>query len=582
MRLLFELGWYFKQQALRYLTAMALLTVVALLNLLPPWLAGTLIDEAMRGQLDQTRLLTLVASIVGIALLVYVLRYLWRLSLYSASYQLGALLRQRLHDRLLYQNADYFHRHPTGDLMARVTNDVTAVEMSAGEAVLALFDGLLTGLVVVSVLLFAVDWRLTLLALLPWPIMAYGFWRVNSALHDAFVRAQGQFGALNDRVQELFSGLRIIRAYGLEKRAARDFDQDAERAGQTNLQVARAEALYEPIIVSTMGTSFLLAVSGGAWLIHQGEFSVGELTRFTLYLGQLIWPMFAYGWLLNLLKRGEVSYQRIQEVLSVQPQIVDSGHLQAVPKAALLRWDVQQFSYPGSDKNALREFCGQLAPGQVLGVVGPIGAGKSAFLQVLLRLYESPQAKVWLDEKGLADYSLLALHQHVAVVPQEPFLFSTSIAENIRLGAPEASDAQVQAAAKAAALHEDILRFPLAYATTVGERGITLSGGQKQRLAIARALLKDAPVLVLDDALSAVDVATERAIIEHLRQLQGQRSLIIVCHRLSAVERADEIVVLRQGQVAERGRHAQLMANDDWYARAYRYQQLEQAVAEGR
>lgn len=582
MRLLFELGWYFKQQAPRYLTAMGLLTVVALLNLLPPWLAGTLIDETMRGQLERTRLLTLVASIVGIALVVYVLRYLWRLSLYSASYQLGALLRQRLHDRLLYQNAEYFHQHPTGDLMARVTNDVTAVEMSAGEAVLALFDGLLTGLVVVAVLFFAVDWRLTLLALLPWPVMAYGFWRVNTALHDAFVRAQGQFGALNDRVQELFSGLRIIRAYGLEPRAERDFDQDAQQAGQANLQVARAEALYEPIIISTMGASFLLAVSGGAWLIHQGQFSLGELTRFTLYLGQLIWPMFAYGWLLNLLKRGDVSYQRIQDVLKAPQTIMDEGRLRAVPAAALLRWDIQFFAYPGSDKEVLSHFGGQLAPGRVLGVVGPIGAGKSTFLQLLLRLYESPQAKVWLDEAALADYALAALHQHFAVVPQEPFLFSTSIAENIRLGSPGASDEAVQAVAKAAALHDDILRFPQGYATPVGERGITLSGGQKQRLAIARALLKDAPVLVLDDALSAVDVATERAIIEHLRQLQGQRSLIIVCHRLSALEHADEIVVLRQGQVAERGSHAQLMANDDWYARAYRYQQLEQAVVEGR
>lgn len=581
MQLLFELSWYFKQQRWRYFAAMVLLTVVALLNLLPPWIAGTLIDEAMAGQLNRARLLMLVGSIVGIGLLVYILRYLWRLSLYSASYQLGALLRQRLHERLLYQNADYFHRHPTGDLMARVTNDITAVEMSAGEAVLALFDGLLTGLVVVAVLFFAVDWRLTLIALLPWPFMAYGFWRVNTVMHDSFVRAQGQFGTLNDRVQEFFSGLRIIRAYGMEDRAEGDFSGDARAAGEANLKVARAEALYEPIIVSTMGASFLLAVSGGAWLIHRGEFSIGELTRFTLYLGQLIWPMFAYGWLLNLLKRGGVSYQRIQEVLQAPQSITDHGTL-TVPPSASLRWDIKHFRYPGSEKNVLSAFSGALAPGAVLGIVGPIGSGKSTFLHLLLRQYENENARVWLDQQPLADYSLGALHQHFAVVPQEPFLFSTTIAENIRLGHPEASDQAVEAVAKAAALHEDILRFPLGYNTEVGERGVTLSGGQKQRLSIARALLKDAPVLVLDDALSAVDVATERAIIQHLRGMQGRRSLIIICHRLSAVEQADEIVVLRQGQAAERGTHPQLMIENGWYARAYRYQQLEQAVAEGR
>jgi ATP-binding cassette subfamily B multidrug efflux pump len=581
MRLLFELSWYFKQQRWRYFTAMLLLTVVALLNLLPPWIAGTLIDEAMAGQLNRTRLLMLVGSIVGIAVLVYVLRYLWRLSLYSASYQLGALLRQRLHERLLYQSADYFHRHPTGDLMARVTNDITAVEMSAGEAVLALFDGLLTGIVVVAVLFFAVDWRLTLIALLPWPFMAYGFWRVNTVMHDSFVRAQGQFGTLNERVQELFSGLRIIRAYGMEDRAEGDFSGDARAASEANLQVARAEALYEPIIVSTMGASFLLAVGGGAWLIHRGEFSIGELTRFTLYLGQLIWPMFAYGWLLNLLKRGGVSYQRIQEVLQAPQNISDQGTL-TVPPSASLRWDIKHFRYPGGEKNVLSAFSGTLAPGAVLGIVGPIGSGKSTFLHLLLRQYEDENAQLWLDQQSLANYRLDALHQHFAVVPQEPFLFSTSIAENIRLGCPEASDQAVEAAAKAAALHEDILRFPLGYNTEIGERGVTLSGGQKQRLSIARALLKDAPVLVLDDALSAVDVATERAIIQHLRPMQGKRALIIICHRLSAIEQADEIVVLRQGQVAERGTHPQLMTENGWYARAYRYQQLEQAVSEGR
>lgn len=581
MQLLRELSWYFKQQRWRYISAMLMLTAVAFLNLLPPWITGTLVDEALAGTLNSSRLFSLVGSIAVTGLCIYVLRYFWRLSLYSASYQLGALLRQQLHDRLIYQQPDYFRKHHTGDLMARATNDVMAVEMSAGEAVLALFDGLLTGIIVVGVLFLLVDWRLTLIALLPWPLMAYGFWKVNSQLHDAFVLAQGRFGQLNDQVQEHISGLRLIKAFGIEKRAEEDFSKDATAASEANMAVAGAEAKYEPVIIITMGASFLLAVGGGAWLIHLEQFTVGELTRFTLYLGQLIWPMFAYGWLLNLLKRGTVSYQRIQEVLQAPSEIEDCGE-RPLKRDADICWQIKNFRYPDTEKTVLSDFSGELRPKKMLAIVGPTGSGKSTFLQLLLRFYESEGVSIQLGGLCLQDYSLEDLHQHFSVVPQEPFLFSTSIAENIRLGKADASDEEVKQAAKLAVLHEDIMAFPDAYNTQVGERGVTLSGGQKQRLSIARALLKDAPVLVLDDALSAVDVATEQKILQHLRAQRGDRAIIIVCHRLTAVEHADEIVVLRQGQALERGEHAQLMTQNGWYAEAYRYQQIEQAVAEGR
>lgn len=580
MQLLKDLSWYFKQKRWRYISAMLMLMAVATLNILPPWITGTLVDEALAGTLDSSRLAFLVGSIALIGIGIYILRYFWRLSLYSASYQLGTLLRQKLHDRLIYQQSDYFRKHPTGDLMARATNDVTAVEMSAGEAVLALFDGLLTGMIVMGVLFFAVDWRLTLIALLPWPLMAYGFWRVNSQLHDAFVLAQGRFGKLNDQVQEHISGLRLIRSYGIETLAEESFAKDAEAASDANLAVASAEAKYEPVIIITMGASFLLAVGGGGWLIQMDEFSVGELTRFTLYLGQLIWPMFAYGWLLNLLKRGAVSYQRIQEVLKAPTDMEDNGE-KSLSASADIRWNISAYRYPETDYDALSGFSGQLLPKRILGIVGPTGAGKSTFLQLLLRQYESPCVTVQLDGSALQDYPLESIHQHFAVVPQEPFLFSSTVAENIRLGKPTASDEDIRAAAEMAAVHDDIMRLPKGYNTEVGERGVTLSGGQKQRLSIARALLRDAPVLVLDDALSAVDVATERRILHQLKKQRGDRAMIIVCHRLTAVENADETVVLRQGQAVERGSHQQLMANNGWYADAYRYQQLEQAVVEG-
>lgn len=581
MELLKNLFWYFKLKKWRYLIASLLLVLVALLSLIPPWITGEVVDAAMDKSLSREFLIDNVSLIAITALVVYGLRYLWRLSLYSASFQLGALLRRRIHDHLMLQPPAFFQRYKTGDLMARATNDVTAVEMSAGEAVLALVDGVLTGIVVLAVLLFAIDWRLTLVALLPWPLMAYGFWRINQRLHDAFIAAQARFSDLNDHVQENISGIRLVKAYGLEARSMAEFNGGVQAAADANLAVAMAEAKYEPLIFVTMGTSFLLAVAFGAWFIVQQQLTIGDLAKFTLYLGYLIWPMFAYGWLLNLLERGTVAYKRIEELINTEPAIADAGTL--LPQGDLsLRWQIESFLYPQSAEPALQHFAGELKAGQTLGIVGPIGSGKSSFVHLLTRQQQVGSGEIYLGEHPLADYQLQALRGQLLVVPQEAFLFSTTIAENIALGFPEASQAQIEQAATLACVHQDIQSFPQGYQTLVGERGVTLSGGQKQRLAIARALLMDAPLLILDDALSAVDVATEQKILTYIRQQRQGKTTIIVCHRLTAVEQADHIIVLQAGTATETGTHQQLMAHSGWYAKMYQYQQLEQAVEEGR
>lgn len=576
-----QLRWYFRLQWRRYSIAMALLSLVALLNLLPPWISGRVVDAVAAGTLTMDDLLRQLALILLVAAFVYVFRYLWRLSLYSASYQLGALLRRRFYEHLLRQPPAFFQRHKTGDLMARATSDVNAVEMFAGEAMLAMFDGVLTGVVVLCVLLFGIDWRLTLVALLPWPLMAYWFWRINTELHAGFVSAQEQFSVLNDRAQESITGIRMVKAYGLEQRAIASFDAAALAASDANMRVARSEAKYDPVIFLTVGSSFLLAIACGAWLIHRGELSVGQLTSFTLYLGFLIWPMFAYGWLLNLLERGVVAYRRLNEVMETAPDIADTGTRDIAPNATL-QWDVQAFRYPDHEQVVLANFGGRLPSGHSLGIVGVTGSGKSTFVRLLLRQYEHPQVHFRFDDVPLGDIKLESLRRHIVVVPQESFLFSTTIAANIALGNPDATPDSIAQAARLANVHDDILAFPDGYDTLVGEKGITLSGGQKQRLAIARALLMDAAILVLDDALSAVDVATEQQILQHLREARRARTTIIICHRLTAVEQADHIVVLSHGQPTEQGRHHELLATDGWYAQMYRYQQIEQAVEEGR
>ena len=560
---------------------MLMLAVVAVLNLVAPWLVGTVVDHIAQNTLTYDELLRIVGLLVATALVIYVLRYAWRLMLYSASYRLGSILRQRLYEHWLRQPAAFFQSYGSGDLMARATNDVTAVEMSAGEAVLALFDGVLVGLMVLGILFLVIDWRLAALALIPWPVMAYSFWRINNQLHQAFVTAQARFSDLNDQTLEQVSAIRLLRAYGLEARAAAQFNGAARKAQQANLKVAGSEARYEPVIFLTMGLSFLIALSAGAWFIQRDELTVGDLTRFTLYLGQLIWPMFAYGWLLNLLERGRVAYQRIQTILDTRPAISFAGH-QDPGSAPSISWDIRQFSYGNQTEPALQDFRGALAPGRTLGIVGETGAGKTAFVQLLGRLYESEDAEIRIGDHPIGDIDEAALRRLMAFVPQESFLFSTTVAENIALGCPDATPEDIREAAKLAAVDDDIARFPKGYQTPVGERGVTLSGGQKQRVAIARVMLLEAPVVILDDALSAVDVATEKKILANLKKTLAQRTTVIVSHRLSAVEQADEIVVLKNGRPVERGSHEQLIQQQGWYADMYRYQQLEHLVEEGR
>lgn len=577
-----KLAWYFRLQWRRYAIAIAALIAIAGLVMVPPWLTGRLVDAVAERSLTSAQLFGYVGAIAAAAVFLYIFRYLWRVFLYSSSYQLASLLRQRIYQHLTGMAPAFFQRHGTGDLMARATNDINAVEMTAGEGVLSMVDGALMGTVVLAVLLFAFSWKLTLLALLPWPVMAYLMWRFGNELHRAFRDAQAQFSALNDRVQESIATIRLIKAFGQEARETGAFAQAVDRAGHANLEVARIDAKYDPTIFLTIGSSFLLTVGGGAWLIHHGEMTLGELTSFTMYLSYLIWPMFAFGWLLNIVERGSAAYARIEQLLNTKPDIDDAGHLTALPAPPRIEFMVHRFAYPGARHEVLRDVQAVVPAGATLGIVGPTGAGKTTLLNLLLRLVEAPTTEVRIAGHSVRDYRLETLRAAIALVPQDPFLFSATVAENIALGRPEATLEEIRAAARSACIDDEIMAFPDQYDTLVGERGMTLSGGQKQRIAIARALLLDAPILVLDDVLSAVDVKTETRILQHLRALRRGRTTLIVSHRLSAVAEADHIIVLRHGRIVEQGSHDELLAADGWYAQMFRYQQIERAVAEGR
>src|SRR5258706_837236 len=579
VRLIFE---FIGRHRRDYVASAVMLIGVALLTVWIPRQVGQVVDGLVAGQLTGIALARELAWLVLAGAAIYLLRVGWRLRLFAAAYQLGVELRTQLYQRRAGQGPQLSQFCRTGDLMARATNDVDAIEMAAGEAFLAGFDGTMTLVLVVAMMTLGINWKLAAVALLPFPLMAIAFWIISRHVHDAWRQSLDRFSALNDHVQETVAGVRTLRALGLERRAAADFAQHAQAAAAASLDAQRWEAAYEPAVGISISTAATLTLGVGGWLAWHGEMTIGQLTAFSLYLGQLIWPMFAAGWVLSLIERGRAAWARLQPTLREPLAIVDHGTTREFGPGELSLREVT-FTYPGQSAPALAGVSVAVAAGATLGIVGPTGCGKSTLVHLLLRHYAPDTGAIRHDGRLLADYTLDALRGGMSWVPQEPFLFWSSLAENIALARPDATRSEIEEAARLAALHDDVERLPEGYDTPVGEKGVTLSGGQRQRVAIARALLADAPLLLLDDALSAVDTGTETRILAHLRVARGDRArsgrtALIVSHRLSAVAAADDIIVLTHGRVTERGTHDELLALGGWYAAQWRYQQLEASL----
>ena len=570
-----------------FLLGLACIVAATAFSLVSPWVLKVVVDGLVEG-VDRARLGVYAAAVVALAAADGLFRYLMRTFVIGASRQIEYDLRNDFFAHLERLPVSYFESHRTGDLMSRATNDLSAVRMMIGPAAMY-FTSTALGLVSALSVMFWIDARLTWLALLPLPGVTLGTRYFGKAIHDRFERIQAQLSDMSAVVQEALSGVRVVRAYRQEDRELARFSAANDEYVARNHDLIRLQAFFYPTLTICLGMSSVLVLWVGGRDVMSGRLTLGEFVAFMRYLVLLSWPLIAFGWVINLVQRGAASWERMLEVLDAEPAVSSDDPARG-PSPATFEGRLEArhltFSYPGVSVPALDDVSFVVAPGQTLAIVGATGAGKSTFIQLLGRLREPHPGTLFLDGIDIRTIPLAELRAALAIVPQEPFLFSDTVGGNIAFASErEWNDdletrALVRAAADEAALAEDIHNFSQAYDTVVGERGITLSGGQKQRVAIARALLSDAPILVLDDALSAVDTATEETILRSLRRARASRTCVIVAHRVSTIRDADEILFLSEGRVIERGTHESLVALGGSYALMHARQLLEEELGE--
>ncbi|MBY5005973.1 ATP-binding cassette domain-containing protein [Streptococcus suis] len=573
MKIIKQLWWFFSLEKKAYLIGILSLCLVSVLNLLPASIMGQLIDQIASGQLTEHRLLLGVAGLILSALAMYGLRYLWRMNILATSYRLGKIMRARLFDHFMHLSPSFFQQHRTGDLMAHATNDINALTRLAGGGVMSFVDATVTALVTLVTMSLSISWQMTLVAILPLPFMTLTTNFLGRRTHENFKASQAAFSELNNKVQEAVSGIKVTKSFGYQEQETAAFQEVNQAAFLQNIKTMRYDALFNPAVLFFISLSYLLTLLVGSHFISQGQVSLGQLVTFMTYLDLLVWPLMAIGFLVNISQRGDVSYNRIQTLLSISSEVVETEQSLPAPSNGEIVYEISEFAY--DNLPVLQDIQFHIEKGQTIGLVGPTGSGKTSLLKLLMREYDVTNGQILLNQENIKNYKLADLRRLIGYVPQDQFLFATSVAENIRFGNPDLSLDQVEEAARAVHVYEDIQDMPDRFETMVGEKGISLSGGQKQRLAMARAMILNPDILLLDDSLSAVDAKTEHAILETIKQERLGKTTIITAHRLSAIVHADLILVLEDGKIVERGRHQELLDEKRWYYDTYMMQQLE-------
>ena len=566
----------------QYVLGIAALYMVDWVNVYVPEFTGRIIDGLEGGSLDMQGAMKIVWMIAGMGLAIALGRFGWRFFIFGAARSIEREVRGDMYGHLSKLSMRYFNQHKTGDLMAHFTNDLMSVRQLLGMTVITAFDATVMLVLVLLNMIQYVSPKLTVVAIIPLLIITVGDFFYGKIMHKRFKARQEAFSSLTDQVQESISGIRVIKAFVQERKELYAFAKTNAMTKEKNLGVVRLQSMFMPVMDLIVGLSSLLTLLYGGYLAITGEITVGQFVAFNAYIGMLVWPMMAVGECITAISQGMASLGRIVNIFREKPDIVDAPYVKPIDS---LKGDIRltdlTFAYPDLPQvDVLKNVSVHVKTGETLAILGRTGSGKTTLPNLLLRLYDAPEGTIFIDGHPIKEIPLAILRRDIAYVPQDNFLFSDTLQNNIAFGADENTLEAVEAAAKEACIHDNIEGFPEKYQTIVGERGVTLSGGQKQRSSIARALMKDAPILILDDALSAVDTDTEKQILENLRRNRQGRTTLIIAHRISTIQDADHILVLDDGCAAEYGTHEELMALGGIYRSVHDKQQLEKQLRE--
>ncbi|PKL85543.1 MAG: ABC transporter ATP-binding protein [Ignavibacteriae bacterium HGW-Ignavibacteriae-1] len=581
MKELYRLIPYLKRYKKKLILGLIVVTIANLCATYVPRLVGTTIDMIVDGNYDMNKILLNILYILLLTAFSGYFMFLTRRMIIVASREIEYDLRKDLLNSIQSQSMNFFHKNPTGNLMAHATNDIPAAREFLGPAIMYSANTVTTFTFALYFML-TLNPEITMIGLIPLPFIAYATYLVGKKIHIAFKDVQSKFAELTTQAQESISGVRVIRAYTREFYEYTRFAAMSKEYLFKNLRLARIEAIFMPLLMVLVGLSHIAVLAYGGNLVIDGRASLGDLTQFFIYLELLVWPVAAIGWVTNLIQRGAASSARLGKLLEEIPEIADNSETDnSINKIeGEVEFDSINYKYPSTENIVLDDISFRISKGNTLGIVGSVGTGKSTIINLLLRLFETNSGAIKIDGHNLKSIPIDLLRKHISVVPQEPFLFSETIKGNISFGNPAATMEEIIAVAEKCKLHEEVLTFQNGYDTMLGERGITLSGGQKQRVSIARAMITNPSILILDDSLSAVDSATESFVLGNLKEFMKDRTTIIISHRISTVMNADNIILLDKGKIAESGNHEQLVTLNGKYANIFRLQQLAKEIEE--